>query len=109
MNGTFAVRIMWTMSVCVASDSMNQPDWNKLWCAGAFAPKTYHMSANVAMSKIELIGPTNTMNRPMSSARHCRGTRTYSGSMSSHGIDACEMSYNRLTVSNCTGSIGRSE
>ncbi len=28
-NGIFSVRIMWTMSVCESSPSMNQPDWNR--------------------------------------------------------------------------------
>src|SRR5258708_38080107 len=89
-KGTFAVRIMCTMSVCESSPSMNQPDWNSACRCGLLAPKTYHSITNVATSKIELMGPMKNMNRPMSSAFQRRGFVTYSGSIVSHGIDSCE-------------------
>ena len=57
------------------------------------------MTANVTISKTELVGPMKIMNRPISSARHLRGTVRYSGSMSSHGIVVWEKSYNKLSVS----------
>ena len=33
-NGIWFVRMMWMISVCVSSDSTNQPVWNSARCAG---------------------------------------------------------------------------
>ena len=60
-NGTRRVRMTNTMSVWVASDSTNQPERN----SGAAAWKTQSMTAKVAKSKTELIGPKRIMNRRM--------------------------------------------
>src|SRR6185312_15239625 len=83
---------MCTTRVCVSRLSTNQPDWNKPCCATLLASNTYHSTANVVMSKIELTGPMRTMNRPMSLASQRCGVCRYSSSMRSNGIDSCEMS-----------------
>src|SRR4051812_15164564 len=52
-NGTRRVRMTNTMSVCVASDSTNQPERN----SGALASNTQSITAKVAKSNTELMGP----------------------------------------------------
>ncbi len=59
-NGRRRVRITKITSVCVASDSTNQPVRNSAACAC----RTPSITANVAKSKIELSGPKNAMKRP---------------------------------------------
>src|SRR6516165_7433285 len=86
---------------------MNQPEWNIDWCARVFAPKTNHNRQYVVMSKIELIGPMKIMNRAIPPASHFLGSRRYSSSMRSHGIEIWEMSYNRFCTSKWMGNIGR--
>ncbi len=74
-NGTFGVRIMCTIRVWVSRPTTNQPDWNRPGAA-VRASNTYHISAKQVRSKIELIGPKNTMKRPMSAGFHFSGLRT---------------------------------
>ena len=57
---------MWTISVCDSSPSTNQPDWNSVCISGVLAWNTHHIRLKVSTSKIELIGPKNTINRPRS-------------------------------------------
>ena len=107
MNGSFLVRIMCMTSVCVHMDSMNQPVWNSaanlsciaglVSCAKVMPPHaigaiTKYSSRYVAISKIELTGPIQSMKRLMPDASHVRGTLRYSASTLSHGIAVQEMS-----------------
>ncbi|MCY1525078.1 hypothetical protein D9M68_600450 [compost metagenome] len=101
------VRIRCTISVCDSRPSTNQPDWNSVWCSGALAWNTYHMSAYVAISKTELIGPKNTMKRPRPSGSHCWGRFSNSSSTLSNGIAVWEMSYIKFCNSRWMGSMGR--
>ena len=81
-KGTRLVRMTNTTRVWVASDSTNQPDRNR---AGP-ASKTHSITAKVAKSKIELIGPTRTMNRRMNPISQCEGRASCSSSTLSVGI-----------------------
>ena len=56
------------------------------------ASNTYHIKANVVMSKIELIGPKNSMKRPMSAGCQRCGCLSISSSTLSNGMAICEMS-----------------
>ncbi len=76
------MRIANMTSVCVASDSTNQPDRN---CAGP-EWKTHNMTPKVTKSKTELSGPKNTMNRRMKPMSQCDGRRNCSSSTLSVGI-----------------------
>ncbi|MOA31405.1 hypothetical protein D3C78_1525600 [compost metagenome] len=66
INGILRVRIICTISVCDSSPSTNQPDWNNVCISGVFALNTHHIRLKVSTSKIELIGPKNTIKRPIS-------------------------------------------
>ncbi|MEN3032825.1 HAD hydrolase family protein, partial [Chromobacterium amazonense] len=48
--------------------------------------RTFNNSAKQVRSKIELIGPKNTMKRPMSAGFHFSGLRTSSSSTLSNGM-----------------------
>ena len=56
---------MYTISACESNPSTNLPYWNKFRRSGVFALNTYHIKANVAQSKIELMGPMKSINRLM--------------------------------------------
>lgn len=43
-NGTFRVRIMWTMSVWDSNPSTNQPDWNSDSVSGPWQLNTHHIN-----------------------------------------------------------------
>ena len=70
------------MSVWVASDSTNQPERN----SGAAASKTQSMTAKVAKSNTELIGPKRIMNRRMNPMSQCDGRASCSSSTRSVGM-----------------------
>ena len=92
IKGILRVRIMCTISVCERRPSTNQADWKSDSCAGEFACSTKYISAKVARSKTELIGPKKSMKRRISSIFHCRGLSRYSSSTRSKGIASWEKS-----------------
>ena len=59
------------------------------------------------MSKIDEVGPIQTMKRPMFFESHLRGLARNSLSILSHGSDSWEMSYIRFCSSRWIASIGR--
>ena len=81
-KGTRRVRMTKTMRVWVASDSTNQPDRN----SGALALKTQSITAKVAKSNTELMGPKRIMNRRMKAMSQCDGRMSCSSSTWSVGI-----------------------
>ena len=81
-NGVRRVRITKMISVWVASDSTNQPVWNRL----SPAWKSQSMTPKVRKSKRELIGPKTIMKRWISPRSQCAGRRSCSSSTSSVGI-----------------------
>lgn len=70
------------MRVCVASDSTNQPVWNR----DSPALNRLSITAKVRKSKIELSGPKKTMKRRMNPMSQCDGRCVLSGSTWSLGI-----------------------
>ena len=72
MNGILRVRIICTISVCDNKPSINHPDWNRDWSSGIVHLKIYHITKNVAISNIELIGPMRIIKRLRSEASHLR-------------------------------------
>ena len=49
------------------------PDWKSDCFSTVLAANTFHITKNVTTSKIELIGPMNTMKRAIPLASHFRG------------------------------------
>mmetsp|Transcript_49179 Transcript_49179/g.87797 ORF Transcript_49179/g.87797 Transcript_49179/m.87797 type:complete len:239 (-) Transcript_49179:313-1029(-) len=56
---------------------------------------------------MELMGPIQSMKRPMSSTSQRLGAAVYSGSMVSMGMVVWDKSYNRFCSSSCSGCMGR--
>jgi|LakMenEpi03Aug12_release.lakeMendotaPanAssembly.Ray.scaffolds.fasta_scaffold210527_4 hypothetical protein len=91
-NGIRSVRITWMTSVCVTSDSTNQPVRKTAARAGSSQPNPNQSTANVSMSKSELTDPRQRMNRAIWPVAHGCGAATSSGSTSSPGIGTWEQS-----------------
>src|ERR1035438_4963953 len=81
-NGTRRVRIRKTTSDCVASDSTNQP----VRKSSGPALKMSSITAKVAKSKIDEIGPKNAMKRRMNFVSQWDGRSSISSSTLSVGI-----------------------
>ena len=105
--GTRSVRSVCSTSVCVQSDSTNQPVWKTAAKAAmpATSPDavssaqgapvtagatTKNSAANVRRSKTELVGPIQSMKPTMERASQRRGRARNSSSMRSQGIAAHE-------------------
>src|SRR4029434_3770382 len=87
----------------VLNHSTNHPVRNS---AGP-AWKTCSMSAKVSRSKTDEIGPIVSMYRRMKATSHRRGARCQVRSTRSDGIATCAVSYRKLLMRSCRGSIGR--
>ncbi len=81
-NGCRRVRMTKITSVCVASDSTNQPVRN----SAALACSTPSITPKVAKSKRLLIGPKNAMKLRMNPMSHADGRASISSSTVSVGI-----------------------
>ena len=102
------VRIMCTISVCVSSASMNQPDWNSAWLRQAVRAEDvpHHAERGDVEDRADRPDedhePPDVARRPTCAA--CSGSPRPCGRT---GSPVCEKSYSRFCTRSCTGSIGR--
>src|SRR3972149_430210 len=82
---------------------MNQP----VWKSGSEALKKASNVKKVRKSKIELIGPMNTMKSRIRVISQCRGFRMNEGSTLSVGMVTWARSYRKLFSKICLGNMGR--
>src|SRR3974377_1299640 len=102
-NGIRRVRITKITRVWVASDSTNQPVWNRTGPAW----NTHSMMPEDRKSNTELSGPEKSMNLRMKPRSQRVGWATSSGSTSSVGMASWLVSYSRLFSRIWEGSVGR--